>query len=213
MLHYDGIRFYMCANRSKKSIDMGSFLAQLQYIIQQSKHNVGFVFTILLALCAVHFLNVLCRYRLNVLGIYPRTVHGLLGIVFSPLLHGSTEHLFFNSIPLVVLSSLVLVYGHYVFWFVTAVVVLLSGFAVWMIGRKAFHIGASNLVLGYMGFVLAVGYWQHSVMTVIVAVLSLYYFGGLLFSLVSAKQGVSWEGHFTGFLAGIGSSYYLLHIA
>jgi membrane associated rhomboid family serine protease len=41
-------------------------------------------------------------------GIAPRTAHGLIGIIASPLLHGNMHHLLANSVPLFVLLVLLL---------------------------------------------------------------------------------------------------------
>src|SRR5690606_2972312 len=93
-------------------------------------------------------------YRLNIFGIYPRKIPGIIGIVFSPFLHGSAQHLFFNSIPLVVLAALILVKGHLYFYEVTIWIAVFSGVLTWLFGRSAFHIGASSVIMGYWGFLL-----------------------------------------------------------
>src|SRR6476620_10049988 len=38
-------------------------------------------------------------------GIYPRDLTGLRGILFSPFIHGNIEHLYNNSIPLLILIA------------------------------------------------------------------------------------------------------------
>ena len=45
------------------------------------------------------------------LGVYPRTESGLLGVITAPLIHGSWEHLIGNTLPLVLLGSMLL-YGY-----------------------------------------------------------------------------------------------------
>ena len=80
-------------------------------ILSSMTQNFHFVGGILFVLWAVHFINWLLGYRLSLLGIYPRSAHGLLGIIFSPFLHGNIGHLVFNSIPLFFLANLVLLQG------------------------------------------------------------------------------------------------------
>ena len=46
------------------------------------------------------------RLGLAAFGIVPRTIPGLAGIAFSPLLHASTAHLLANALPLFVLLAL-----------------------------------------------------------------------------------------------------------
>ena len=38
-------------------------------------------------------------------GIYPRTLSGLQGVIFSPFIHADSEHLYNNSLPLLVLVA------------------------------------------------------------------------------------------------------------
>src|SRR5512135_3155606 len=47
----------------------------------------------------VRGVEVLFRLPLSQFGIVPRTVHGLLGIIFSPFLHENLNHLLANAIP------------------------------------------------------------------------------------------------------------------
>ncbi len=75
------------------------------------QENFSFLIAIILALWAIQILNKILGYRLNLLGIYPRSIHGLIGIIAAPFLHGSFQHLFFNTLPLLILGALVLVNG------------------------------------------------------------------------------------------------------
>lgn len=145
--------------------------------------------------------------KLNVLGIYPRRLSGLIGIIFCPLLHQNFNHLFFNSIPLFVLGLALLARGIIVFYWVTIVVTLLGGFAVWLMGKRSIHIGASGLISGYFGFILVTAYLQPNFTSIVLACLVLYYFGGIFLGIFPQKEKVSWESHLFGFLSGIASAY------
>src|SRR5262245_4202100 len=153
--------------------------------------NLTFLLTILGILWGIQVVNALLGYRLNILGIYPRKIISLPGIVFSPFLHGSAQHLFFNSIPLFVLSALLLVGGKQQFFTITLLIIVLCGAAVWLLGRRAFHVGASGLIMGYWGFLLFNAYQERSVMAVMLAFLCLYYFGGLMLNLMPCEERVS----------------------
>lgn len=155
----------------------------------------------------VHLINRLMSYRLCVFGIIPRHPFGLLGIITSPFIHQDFNHLFFNSVPLFVLSIFVLAGGLDLFYAVTGSIILIAGILIWLIGRPAIHIGASALIMGYWAFVLANAFFQVSMVTILLAVLSLYYFGGLFLSLFPGKAGVSWEGHVCGFIAGVATTF------
>ena len=186
---------------------LDNFVSQLQSNLSLIEANFYIAFMIVAGLWMIHFVNGILGMRLNWLGIYPRHVIGLVGIVFSPLLHGSFSHLFFNSIPLLVLICFVLVGGIAKFIYVTAIITALSGLAVWLMGRRAIHIGASSLVMGYWGYLLVDAIRNPSTMSVMLAVVCVYYFGGLIFSLFPEEERVSFEGHIFGFLAGIATSY------
>jgi membrane associated rhomboid family serine protease len=183
-----------------------SSFAQIGASIQE---NLLLLALILLGLWAIQIVNSLAGYRLNLLGIYPRSWFGVPGILLSSFLHGSYKHLFFNSIPLFVLAALVLVQGKLQFVQITLIIILISGIAVWLFGRRAFHVGASSLIMGYWGFLLFNAYQERSTLPILLALLCLYYFSNLALSLFPTEQKVSWEGHVFGFLGGIIASYML----
>lgn len=157
----------------------------------------------LAALWLFNLINWQLGGRFNYLGIYPRHPVGLIGIIFSPILHGNFTHLLFNSIPLFFLSIFIMTFGVPIFYEATVIIALLSGFAVWCIGRKGIHIGASGVISGYFAFLLGMAYKEPTIATFFCAALALYYFGGILLSLFPGEEKMSWEGHLTGFLSGI----------
>lgn len=157
-----------------------------------------------------NILNWILGSPLNVFGIYPRHFFGLLGIVFSPFLHKNFSHLFFNSIPLFALGLAILAKGLPTFLKVTIVVVVLGGFGVWLFARRAVHIGASGLVSGYFGYILAIAYFESSFIAWLLAIVVVYYFGSIFLGIFPQEEKVSWESHFFGFIAGIASALPLL---
>ena len=100
----------------------------LDALVLVFKQNVFFAIVMVGGLWAINGFNwFIFRGRLNVFGIYPRHPLGLIGIVCSPFLHGSFNHLFYNSIPLFLLWCLMLSLGWSVFYCVTISIVLISG--------------------------------------------------------------------------------------
>lgn len=175
----------------------------LQAIVLLLQKNLPFLLTMLGLLWAIQIFNFLTGYRLNRLGLYPRTIHGLPGIFFAPFLHGSFSHLFFNSIPLIALANLVLLAGQPFFYRVSFLIIVISGIATWLFGRRGYHVGASGLIMGYFGLILANAYHEATFVTIVSCIIGLYYFGGLLLHLLPSEVEVSWEGHLFGFLAGV----------
>lgn len=181
--------------------------ASLDLIIKQTQANKEILAVILLIPWLFYFLNFCLNNRLLYLGIFPRHPYGLLGIIFAPLLHANFNHLFFNSIPLVVLSNFILVNGLDYFLSVTAIITLLSGFLIWCFAKSGLHIGASAVITGYWGLLVSNSLQQGTLTAIILAALSLYYFAGIFFGVFPSKKGVSWEGHLFGLAAGLATSY------
>ncbi len=179
---------------------------KLSWLVGVAQFNMHYVLTIIAALWVIQCVNFALGYRLNALGILPRTGSGLLGILFAPLLHGSFSHLLFNSIPLFLLMNLVLLTGLPNFIVVTALITIISGFCVWLLGRHSLHVGASGVIMGYWGYLIVNAIMFPSIITVLLAIFCFYYFAGLFASLMP-KTGTSWESHIFGFLSGLLVSY------
>ena len=91
-------------------------------------------------------------------GILPREVDGLWGLILSPLLHGGFGHLMANTIPFALLGGLMMLRGVNEFVKATLQIALLGGLCVWFIrASNPYHIGASGVIFGYMGFLLSIG--------------------------------------------------------
>jgi len=151
-------------------------------------------------------LNALVGHRLNVLGIYPRHIESIPGILLWPLLHDGYGHLIMNTTPLLVMGFFVALRGVRTFIFSTVLILTLGGLGVWLFGRSAFHIGASGLVFGYFGFLVALAWFERSLLTFSIACLVLFYYGGIIFGILPRDEFVSWEGHLFGLLAGIAAA-------
>ena len=160
---------------------------------------VGFVVLI----WAVELVNTVSGHRLNVLGIHPRTVVGLPGILLAPFLHGGIGHVLVNTIPFVILGWLVILHGTGTFLEVSLIVILVAGAGTWLFGRPGVHVGASSLIFGYFGFLLGRAWYQRSVGPLLVALVTLALYGGLLWGVLPLHGRISWEGHLFSLLAGI----------
>ena len=139
-------------------------------------------------------------------GILPRTLSGLWGILFAPVLHGGFAHLIANTVPFLTLGFLVMLRGLGTFVGVSLLVIVLGGLGVWMFGKTGLHIGASGLIFGYIGYLLARGYFERSFGSLAIAVLVAVVYGGALWGVLPGQRGISWEGHLFGFLAGVATA-------
>jgi membrane associated rhomboid family serine protease len=142
------------------------------------------------------------RY-LDTYGIRPRDWIGLRGIVFAPFLHGNFPHLIANTIPFVSLGWFVMWREIRDFWAVTLITMLVGGLGTWLIGAPGLHIGASSLIFGYLGYLLSRGYFDRSFTAMFLSVVVAFLYGGMLWGVLPAQPGISWEGHLFGFLGGV----------
>ena len=125
------------------------------------------------------------------------------GILLSPLLHADFGHLWANSVPLLILGGLLALWGAPRFVGSTLVVVVVGGLLVWLFGRPAYHIGASGLVFGYFGCLVALGWYRKSILSIGVAALVTLVYGVSMVAGALPQGGfISWEGHLFGMIAG-----------
>jgi membrane associated rhomboid family serine protease len=181
----------------------------LQLIALQTQLNAPNLLRIMLILWGTFIVTQCCPWLL-ILGITPRQWYGLPGIVFSPFLHANFNHLFFNSIPLLVLSNFLLIQGVPYYLWATFWITLISGLLVWTLGRPAIHIGASSVITGYWSFLITHAYEQGGMTAWILAGICVYYFMGIFLGVFPQEKGISWEGHLFGLIAGGLTAIYLL---
>jgi membrane associated rhomboid family serine protease len=151
----------------------------------------------------VEVVNFLLAHRLVSFGILPRHYAGLLGIPVAPLLHGSLLHAASNTLPMLFLGGLTLAGGKKRFWITTIGVALLSGAMVWLFAREAYHVGASGLVFGYFGAIVARAFLERSMSAVVIGVATVAAYGGLIWGVLPLRSHVSFESHLFGLIAGM----------
>jgi membrane associated rhomboid family serine protease len=140
---------------------------------------------------------------LDTLGILPRNPIGLRGILFAPFLHGNFPHLMANTVPFIVLGWLILSQGIADFIVVSITCMVLGGLGTWVFGASGLHIGASGVIFGYLGFLLARYYFDRRLSSGLVALFVGTTYGSVLWGVLPSMPGISWEGHLFGFLSGI----------
>jgi len=157
---------------------------------------------------AVYFANaIFFGGRLIALGIVPHNVIGLRGILFAPFLHGSLAHLAANTAPFLVLGWLVMLRRTGDFYTVSAAAMLSAGLGTWVFGAPgSLHIGASGVIFGYLGFLLARGYFERSLRAVLLSVAVGFLYGGMIWGVLPGQPMVSWQGHLFGFIGGIAAA-------
>lgn len=159
-------------------------------------------------LWAVQVVNWITGYGFNqAFGLIPRHISGLDGVIAMPLLHGSFAHLLANTPPLLVVGGLLAATATRALLAVNAVVIGLGGGLVWLFGSSAIHIGASGLVFGWFGFLVARGLVDRSPVTLGAALLVGFFYGSILWGVLPGQPGVSWEAHLFGAIAGAAAAF------
>jgi len=160
----------------------------------------AFYFTLLLWL--IKYVEEVYVLDLHLLAIAPREALGLLGIIFSPLLHGSWSHLAANSLPLLVLGGLH-TYGYPVSkWKTLLVIWLVSGIGVWLFGRPNYHLGASSLTTGIFYFLLIASIVRRDKVSIGLMFIAVFMFGSILLGVLPWDPKISFEAHFFGAVGG-----------
>ncbi len=158
----------------------------------------------------VEVINLITGYALNGwLGLRPRSLGGLDGIVFMPLLHGSVGHAAANTVPLVLLGGLLAVTARHVALAATIIIVALGGLGVWLFGQTAIHVGASGLIFGWFGFLVARGVVERRPVPILAAVGVALVYGTMIWGVLPGQPGVSWESHLLGAAAGVVAAGFL----
>lgn len=177
--------------------------------VTTSKEHLPLVLKIIGSVWILNFINWSLKSFMTSFGIQPRKLKGLIGILFSHFIHGNFNHLFFNSIPFFVLSIFILGKNPSIFINLNIFIFLVSGTLLWLFGRRGYHIGASDIIAGYFSYVIFLAYKDPSVASILIAIVSFYYFGAILFSFIPTEDKTSFEGHLFGLISGVAAVYYL----
>lgn len=155
------------------------------------------------------------------LALEARSLSGLIGIIFMPLLHGGLGHLIGNTVSWVVLGGITSVLTKR-FTQVMVMLWLLSGAILWLIGSPwvchapagsscvVNHIGASAVIYGFAAFIVTYGILARRILPILFAIFVAFVYGiTMLVGMLPVTPGVSWTGHLAGGLAGVVVAFFL----
>ena len=198
--------------------DISSFFFRLRILSQPMKnnsHNIKDEFRNIALFVGLIWLVFVFDLILPLekLGLIPRSLQGLIGIVSMTFLHGSFAHIIGNTLPLVTLLAL-LAGSRANSKEIVIMIVLLGGVLLWLFGRsQSIHIGASLLIFGLASFLMVSGFIEKRTVPLLISLFVAFSYGGTLFmGMLPWQEGVSWDGHLFGAIAGVAVAYGLLRV-
>lgn len=178
--------------------------------LYMNENNLGFsnkVITIPLlfvfVIWFIYWIEIKFGLNFNKLGVFPRTLKGIRGILTTHFIHGDAKHVFNNSVPLFVLLMSLLYFYREVSLKVIVYGGLITGFVTWCIGRPSYHIGASGIVYLLFSFIFFSGIIRKHYRLVAMSLVTIFLYGSMIWYIFPVEKGISWEGHLGGFLIGV----------
>ncbi|NMM87527.1 rhomboid family intramembrane serine protease [Rhodococcus sp. SRB_17] len=166
----------------------------------------GFV----LALYVIEIVDAISGQHIQNAGVTPRTLDGLWGILFAPVLHDDWAHLIANTIPVLILGYLVLVSGISRGLEATGIIWVVGGVGTWLFaGANSNHVGASVLIFGWVTYLLVRGFFTRSFTQILIGVVVFVIYGGVLWGVLPSDPQVSWQGHLFGAIGGVVAAWAL----
>lgn len=157
----------------------------------------------------VYWLQIKYDFDFDENGILPRTFSGLQGVVLSPFIHADIQHLYNNSIPLLILLAALRFFYARQSFAVIGYGILFSGFITWVIGRGNYHIGASGLIYVLVSFIFFKGIQTKYYRLVALSLTVVVVYGGLVWYVFpKVDEKISWEGHLAGLITGFALSLF-----
>ena len=151
----------------------------------------------------IYWIEIQFGLNFNKFGVYPRTLEGLRGVFLTHFIHSNTNHVFNNSIPLFVLLSSLFYFYKDIAYKVLFFGGFLTGCLTWCIARESYHIGASGVVYLLFSFIFFSGMIRKHFRLVALSLVIIFSYGSMIWYVLPIKEGMSWEGHLSGFLIGL----------
>jgi membrane associated rhomboid family serine protease len=163
--------------------------------------KIAVIFTGILWL--ILFVDYFLGLELTRFGLRPGHLKGLIGLLTAPLLHGGAEHMFSNTLPLIISLTAILYLYPRSSVRVMPVIWIGSGLLAWIIGRPSLHFGASGFVYGLLAFVFISGILRFDMRSVAVSIMVWFLYGSMIWGVLPIRPNMSWELHLAGAILGV----------
>jgi len=180
----------------------------MQTDLVRFRTSILYTMTFVGILWLVRIVESMLSFDLGILGIHPRSLAGTVGIITGPLVHGDFQHLMSNSLPLIFLGVGVFYFYNRIALEVFFGIYFFTSFWVWIVARDAYHIGASGIVYGLASFLLFSGFFRKDSRSIAISLIVIFLYGGMAYGLFPTNEGISWESHLLGSLAGLISAFF-----
>lgn len=171
------------------------------------KTSLSYSFFIILILWIVKIIGFIFGTDFHTLGIFPRSLFGLFGVITSPFLHGDFQHLIANTLPFLILSTILFFFYKRKSVLIFILLWITSGLLTWIIGRSSWHIGMSSVIYAIASFLIFGGFFSKKVLLIVVSLVVIFAYSGLIFGIFPTESRISWEGHLSGAIAGFFWAY------
>jgi membrane associated rhomboid family serine protease len=163
---------------------------------------IGIPVVVIIVIWLVYFIEINFGLNFNKFGIYPQSIKGLRGILFSPFIHSDTTHLINNSIPLFIMLGCLYFFYQKIANRVLFIGLVLTGLLTWILGRPSYHIGASGIIYLLVSFIFFSGIFRKYYRLIALSLVVVFLYGSMVWYIFPMKEKISWEGHLSGFLVG-----------
>lgn len=152
----------------------------------------------------VYKLDVAYGLHLYLYGVFPRQLHGLMGLLTTPLIHDTENyyHVFENTIALIFFGTMVFYFYRKVAWRVLGLSWVLNGLLVWLFSKPVYHVGMSGVIYGLAFFMITGSIIRKNRQLTGLNFLIIFLYGSIFWGIFPLVPQVSWESHLAGALIG-----------
>jgi membrane associated rhomboid family serine protease len=140
---------------------------------------------------------------LGILGIRPLKIAHIFGIFTAPLIHGNFAHFIANIPPFIILGTALYYFYGRIANQVMVYAYFIPYIIVWFIGRPYFHIGSSGMVYALAFFIISIGLFRGSLKGIVLAAITIFLYGSLIYGVLPTERKISWETHLAGAVIGV----------